>query len=327
MKKQTLLSGIQPTGAPHIGNYFGMMKQMVNSQDEYINYTFIVDYHALTTVKDAQTLADNTYNVVLDFLAMGLDPEKVTLFKQSDVPEHTELAWILNTITPMPMLMNAHAFKDAQEAKKKEITAGLLTYPILQAADIILYDVNMVPVGKDQEQHIEMAREIARKFNNLYGETFVEPKAIIKKEVAVVPGIDGEKMSKSYGNTVPLFATVEETAKIIMSVPMDSKEIEEKKNPDDYNLYKIFKLFATEEQDKEVRAMFEEGGVGYGDIKKYVSETINDYLQEMRAKRTELAKDPEAVLKILKEGGKKAKKVAEAKMLEVRKKVGLEIYN
>lgn len=322
-KKKVLLSGIQPSGNTHIGNYFGMMKQMVDNQDEYVNYTFIVDYHALTTVKSGKELAEHTYNIALDFLALGLDPKKVVLFKQSDVPVHTELAWILNCLTPAQAVLGAHAFKDAQEAGKKEITAGLLTYPILQVADILLYDVNLVPVGKDQAQHIEMARDIARKFNNLYGKTFVEPKAVIKEDVGTIVGSDGRKMSKSYGNQLALFATEEETVKYIKGVTMDSKGVDERKNPDEYALYEIAKLFVTSEQDKELRSMFENGGVGYGDIKMHVADLINDYLRPMREKRRQLAKNPAKVKKILEQGGKKASKVANKKMNEVREKIGL----
>ncbi len=320
--KKILLTGIQPSGKPHIGNYFGMMKQVIDTQDEYESFPFIANYHSLNTIQNAETMRENIIGVVLDYLAVGLDPEKVTLFKQSDVPQSTELCWILDTIVTMPFLMRAHAFKDA-EVKNKEISVGTFNYPILMAADILLQDTDVVPVGKDQQQHVEMARDIAEKFNRIYGETFKLPKSIIKDEVAVVPGTDGQKMSKSYGNTIPLFATEEETEKLIMSVPMDSKAIEEKKNPEDYSLYKIFKLFATDEQDGEVRVMFENGGVGYADIKKHVAGVINDYLREARNKRKELEQNKEVVIEILKKGGEVARERAEAKMQVVRKAVGI----
>ncbi len=322
MSKKILLTGIQPSGKPHIGNYFGMMKQVVDMQDEYESFPFIANYHSLNTIQDAETMRENTINVALDYLAIGLDPEKVTLFKQSDVHQVAELCWILDTITTMPYLMRAHAFKDA-EAKNKDISVGTFNYPILMAADILIQDTDVVPVGKDQQQHVEMARDIAEKFNRIYGETFKLPKSIIKEDVAVIPGTDGQKMSKSYGNTIPLFATEEETEKIIMSIPMDSKGIEEKKNPDDYSLYKIFKFFATDEQDKETRGMFENGGVGYADIKKYVTGVINDYLGEVREKRKELENNKEMVIEILENGGKVAREKAEKKMGEVRKNIGI----
>lgn len=325
--KKRLLSGIQPTGKPHVGNYFGMMKQMIDMQDAYEVFPFIVDYHALTTVKDGQTLRENTLNVAMDFLALGLDPDKVTFFKQSDVPEHTELTWILNCLTPFSMLQLAHAFKDAQANGKKEITVGLFDYPVLMISDIILYDIDIVPVGRDQQQHVEYARELASKFNNLYGDTFKEPQEKIMDNVAVVPGLDGQKMSKSYGNTIPLFATDEETEKAVMSAPMDSKSIEETKNPDDYGIYHVAKLFCDGDQDTELRAMFEQGGMGYGEIKKHVAGLINDYLRPMRERRTELEQNPDYVRKILKEGGEKARVIAQTKMKEVREKVGLAIYN
>ena len=338
--KKIALSGIKPTGRPHVGNYFGAIKQFVDlaNLDENEMYIFIADYHALNFIKNAEEMKNNTFDLILDYLAAGLDPEKVILYKQSDVPQVTELCWIFDTITTMPYLMRAHAFKDA-EAKNKDIGVGGFNYPVLMAADILIQDTDVVPVGKDQQQHVEMARDIAEKFNRVYGETFKLPKASIKEDVtrdlninvhdnvliseSVVIGIDGQKMSKSYGNTIELFANEEETEKLIMSVPMDSKEIEEKKNPEDYNLYKIFKLFATDEQDEEVRGMFENGGTGYADIKKYVASVINDYLREMREKRKELEQDKESILKILEEGGKVARERAEKKMVIVRKAIGI----
>src|SRR3990167_5561422 len=202
MAKKILLSGIQPSGKPHIGNYFGMMKQFVDMQKEHDIYAIIVDYHALNTVKDPKMMKENIIDVLIDFLAIGLDPEKVTIFKQSDISEHTELAWIFDTITTMPYLKRAHAFKDA-EAKNKEICAGTFNYPMLMAADILLYSPDIVPVGQDQKQHVEIARDTAEKFNRIFGETFKLPKELIVEGVGVVPGTDGRKMSKSYGNTIP----------------------------------------------------------------------------------------------------------------------------
>lgn len=320
-----MLSGIKPTGNPHIGNYFGALKQWVEMQDEYEAFVFIPDYHAVISVQDGQTMSDNIMNVAMDLLAVGIDPEKTTLYKQSDIPCHTELTWIFNCLTTMPQLMRAHAFKDS-EAKNKEVSVGLFDYPVLQAADIVLYDAHVVPVGEDQRQHIEMAREIVRKFNNTYGDTFVEPDEYVREQVGTIVGNDGQKMSKSYGNQLALFASEKETEKYIMTVPMDSKGVDEKKNPDDYALYDIAKLFCDPDQDRELRAMFENGGVGYGDIKKYVAGLINDYLRPMREKRKEYEQNPELVKKILKEGGKKAVSIANSKMEVVRDKVGFNIY-
>lgn len=319
-----MLSGIKPTGNPHIGNYFGALKQWVDLQYEYDTYIFIPDYHALISVQDRERMEELIMAVAMDLLAIGIDPEHVTLYKQSDLPCHTEACWIFDCLTTMPQLMRGHAFKDS-EAKNKEVSVGLFNYPVLQAADILLYDADIVPVGEDQRQHIEMAREIARKFNNTFGETFKEPEEMIKEGVGTIVGNDGRKMSKSYGNQLALFASEEETEKYIMAVPMDSKDINEAKNPDDYPLYAMAKLFATDEQDAELRAMFENGGVGYGDIKKYVAGMINDYLRDMRDARRGLEKDPDFVREVLRKGAEKARAIAEPKMEEVREKVGFSI--
>lgn len=318
-----MLSGVKPTGRPHIGNYFGAMKQFVDMQNDYDEvFVFIADYHAMTSDTKKLLIGENSFELALDYLAIGLNPEKVVLFKQSSVPQVTELNWIFSCLVTMPYLMRAHAYKDA-EAKKQEVNVGTFNYPVLMAADILIQDADVVPVGKDQKQHLEIAREIARKFNIQYGLTFKEPQEQILEETETVIGTDGQKMSKSYGNVIPLFASDEETEKIVMTIAMDSKGIEEKKNPDDYNLYKIAKLFTNKEQDTEMRAMFENGGVGYADIKKYTAKIINDYLRPMREKRKELEKNPERVLEILERGGKIANERAEKKMQDVRKKCGL----
>lgn len=313
MTKKILLSGIQPSGTPHIGNYFGMMKQLVDLQNEYETYGMIVNYHALTTVQDAALLRDYTHNVVLDFLAAGLDPEKVILFKQSDVPEHTELAWIFNCLVTMPWLSRAHAFKDKTE-KGLEANVGLFDYPVLMAADMLMYDTNVVPVGKDQVQHIEMAREIAAKFNNAFGETFVEPKEMVKEEVAVVPGTDGQKMSKSYKNTIPLFGTDEEITKAVMGIVTDSS------GDMPVNVYAIHKLLRSE---SELAALYEEKKGKYKDLKEALLADILDFVRPMRARREEFAANPKLVEEILRKGAEKARAKAQAKMKEVREKVGL----
>jgi tryptophanyl-tRNA synthetase len=327
--KKRLLSGVKPTGQLHVGNYFGAMKQFVDLQNEYESFIFVADIHALNRIQHLeadnnarQEQVENTLHVVCGYLAIGIDPEKTVLFKQSDILAHPYVAWIFNALTSMPYLMRAHAFKDA-EAKNKEISVGTFVYPMLMASDILLYDPQVVPVGKDQKQHIEYARDTAQKFNRIFGETFVLPEAIIIDEVESVPGLDGQKMSKSYGNTIPLFATEEETRALIMGAPMDSKGIAEPKNPDDYPIYKIFKLFASAEEDEAMRARFTNGGVGYGDIKTQVAEKINASLAPMRERYQHYMSDPATVQAILEKGMMRANNVADAKLTAVRKAVGL----
>jgi tryptophanyl-tRNA synthetase len=314
MTKKIVLSGIQPTGAPHIGNYFGMMKQVVDSQNEFEVYGMVVNYHALTTINNRKELEENTKNVVLDFLAIGADPEKMLLFKQSDVHEHTELAWVFNCLVTMPWLARAHAYKDKTD-KGIEASVGLFAYPILMAADIVLYDTQVVPVGEDQRQHVEMTREVVRKFNAQYGETFVEPEALIKKEVAVVPGTDGQKMSKSYKNTIPLFGTDEEIKKAVMGIVTDSS------GNTPTNVYAIHKLFRTE---AELTALYEEKKGKYKDLKEALLADILAMVTPMRERRAYYESHPELVAKILKDGAEKARARAVAKMKLVRERVGLE---
>lgn len=327
--KKRLLSGVKPTGQLHVGNYFGAMKQFVDLQDEYESFIFVADIHALNRIQNLdadnnarQEQIDNTLHVVCGYLAIGIDPAKTVLFKQSDILAHPYVAWIFNALTSMPYLMRAHAYKDA-EAKSKEISVGTFVYPMLMASDILIYDPHVVPVGKDQKQHIEYARDTAQKFNRIFGETFALPEAIIIDEVESVPGLDGQKMSKSYGNTIPLFATPDETRALIMGAPMDSKGIAEPKNPDDYPIYKIFKLFASTEEDEMMRAQFTNGGVGYGDIKTQIAEKINTSLAPMRERYQQYINDPAAVEAILTAGRERANVVAEAKLAAVRKAVGL----
>ena len=322
MTKKILLSGVKPTGRPHIGNYFGMMKQIVDMQDEYESFPFIPDYHALTSVQSADKMREDTINVVIDFLAIGLDPEKVNLFKQSDVPQVTELTWVFNCITTMPYLMRAHAFKDA-EAKNKDINIGVFDYPILMAADILIQDTDVVPVGKDQIQHVEMARDIAEKFNKLFGETFKLPQSKLVSGLEVIPGTDGQKMSKSYGNTIELFAEDEEIHKAIMSIPTDSKEILDSKDPEECNVFALHKLFSTEDELGEIKKRYVEGGMGYKESKDILIKNIQDFITPLREKRKEIAKNPERVLEILKQGGEVARQRAEEKMKDVREKIGL----
>ncbi|MDP2789324.1 MAG: tryptophan--tRNA ligase, partial [bacterium] len=302
MHKKVLLSGIQPSGRPHIGNYFGMMKQLIEMQDEHEVYAMIVDYHALNTVKNAKEMRQNIVDILLDYLALGFDPKKSTIFKQSDVSEHTELAWIFETLTTMPYLMRAHAFKDA-EAKNKEISVGTFNYPMLMAADILLYDTNIVPVGADQKQHVEIARDTAEKFNNAFGEgsqIFKLPDVKIMKDVAIVPGTDGRKMSKSYGNTIPLFARHEEIKKCVMSIVTDSSEGIPK------NVYAIHNLLRPA---SELLPIYESKVGKYKELKEMLVEDLEKFIAPMRKRREELEKDIPGALKILKEGGEKAKRI------------------
>ncbi|OGI94311.1 tryptophan--tRNA ligase [Candidatus Nomurabacteria bacterium RIFCSPLOWO2_01_FULL_40_18] len=316
MSKKVSLSGIQPSGRPHIANYFGMMKQLLSHQNEYEVYVLIVDYHAMKSVRNPKEMKENIISVVLDYLALGLDPNKVTFFKQSDVSEHTELCWILDTITTMPYLMRAHAFKDAQ-ARNKEIDVGTFNYPVLMAADILLYGSDIIPVGADQKQHVEICRDIAEKFNRTFGETFKLPEAMIMKEVAIIPGTDGRKMSKSYGNTISLFAEYDEIKKAVMGIVTDSGEGIPK------NVYAIHKLIRPE---SELKPLYESKTGKYKELKELLIEDLEKFIAPLRAKRKEFEKDIPKALAILQAGGEKAKKVAAAKMSEVREKIGVNVY-
>ncbi len=320
--KKILISGVKPTGRPHIGNYFGAMKQFVDLQEEYDTRIFIADYHALTTVQNAAELSRNTLDVALDYLAIGIDPAKTLLFKQSDAPEVCELGWIFNCITTMPYLMRAHAYKDA-EAKNKELNVGVFTYPLLMAADILIQDADVVPVGLDQKQHIEYARDTAEKFNRIFGDTFKLPNALILESVKTVPGTDGQKMSKSYGNTIGLFAEDEEIKKAVMSIPTNSQGVEEPKDPEADNVFALHKLFAGAETLASLEKRYREGGIGYKESKDILIENSKNFIAPLREKRREIAEDETAVRKMLKEGGEQAKEIERRKMVEVRKKIGV----
>ncbi len=311
--KKRLLSGIQPSGTMHIGNYFGAIKQFVDLQDEYDSSVFIADLHAITTVQDKDKLSNYIMNVAMDYLACGLDPERVCLFKQSDIPEVTELAWYFNCITTMPYLERATSYKDASQ-KAKEVTVGLFDYPILMAADILIQDADIVPVGADQKQHIEYARDTAQKFNNVFGDTFKLPEARIMDSVAVVPGTDGRKMSKSYGNTIPLFGTDEEIKKAVMSIVTDSGTgIPE-------NVYNIHKLLKSE---AELKDLYTANTGSYKILKETLTQDIINFIGPMREKRAELEKNPEKVMAILKAGAEKTRIQVEKKMREIRARVGV----
>jgi tryptophanyl-tRNA synthetase len=326
--KKVLVSGIQSSGKLHIGNYFGAIKQNIElgNSGDYESYIFIADYHSMTSLTDGKERKEHTFDAACTYLACGLDPQKVALFVQSSVPSHTELAWVLNTITPMPMLHLAHAFKDS-EAKNKDVNVGLFTYPVLMASDILMYNADIVPVGKDQEQHIEITREIAGKFNRAYQELFTMPQAYIVKDLAVVPGIDGTKMSKSKNNHIPLFGTDEEIKKRVMSIVTDSKTPEEKKNPDENSIYQIHKLFLSKEEDSTLRAKFENadtnGGYGYKEAKEACAAAIIAYITPLRERYTYYQTHKEEVYEILKEGSLKARERSEKLMSTVREVTGL----
>ena len=320
--KKKLLSGIQPSGTIHIGNYFGAIKQFVDMQDDFDSTIFIADLHANTTIQNKEELSKNILNVALDYLACGLDPNKVCLFKQSDVTEVTELTWYFNCITTMPFLERANAYKDAH-MKAKEINVGLFDYPILMAADILIQDADIVPVGADQKQHVEYARDTAQKFNNIYGNTFKLPEPLILKHVSIVPGIDGRKMSKSYKNTIPLFGTDEEIKKSVMKIVTDSKLPEEPKDPDSCNIFALHKLFLNDDKLNLLRERYIKGGLGYKESKDMLYAEIVDFITPMRNKREMYAKDLDKVRAILNEGAKKAKAVATTKIKIIRDNIGI----
>lgn len=313
MQKKRLISGIQPSGRLHIGNYFGALKQFVDLQDKYECLIMVADYHSLHTVKNANDLKLNILNTAMDYIAAGLDPKKVTIFQQSQVSEHTELAWIFSTITTMPYLMRAHAFKDA-EAKNKDITAGTFNYPMLMAADILLYDPEIVPVGQDQKQHIEITRDTAMKFNSTYGEVFRLPEGYIIESVATVPGVDGRKMSKSYNNTIPLFAERDEIEKAVMGIVTDSG------GDIPTNVYEIHKLFRSED---DLKSIYSEHKGKYKALKDILVEDIESFIKPMREKRRELENNPDLVISIINEGSKHAKDIASQKMAQIRAAVGV----
>lgn len=325
MSKKILVSGIQATGKLHFGNYFGAMKQNIDLGNSglYESYIFIADYHSLTTVKDGEVLRNTTREIVAAYVACGLDLSKVTLFKQSDVPAHTELSCIFSNVVTMPYLMRAHAFKD-HEAKDKEVNLGLFNYPVLMAADILMYNADVVPVGSDQKQHIEYARDIAGFYNRAWGvEQFKLPDAYIMESVATIPGTDGTKMSKSKGNVIPLFGTDEEVKKSVMGIVTDSATPDEKKNPDENNIYNIHKHFLSAKENNVLRAKFEDGGYGYKQAKDELFATIMKWREGKVDIYNNLIANPEKIKNILDQGGALARAKAEEMMKNVREQIGL----
>ncbi len=311
-----LLSGVKPTGAAHIGNYFGAMKQFVELQNsgEYQCYVMIADYHSLNLIQDKEKMEQYINDLAINYLSIGLDPKKTIIFKQSDVSAHTELAWIFDTIVTMPYLQRAHAYKDA-EAKDKELNVGTFNYPVLMAADILLYDADVVPVGQDQKQHIEYARDIAEKFNHIFkAEIFKTPEPLILENVSIVPGVDGKKMSKSYGNTIGLFASREEIEKGVMSIVTDSG------SDIPVNVYNIHKLIKTE---SELKPFYDENKGKYKVLKEKLIEDLDAFIKPLRDKREEIKSDTSMIKSLLEDGAERARKVANKKLQEAKQAIGV----
>ncbi len=318
------LSGVQPSGKIHIGNYFGAIRQYVRMQDEHEGFFFIANYHALTTTRDPDDMRRQTLDLAADYLALGLDPAKATIFVQSDIPEVCELTWILSTVTPMGLLERCHAYKD-KTAQGIPADHGLFAYPVLMAADILIYDSNLVPVGQDQKQHVEVTRDIGERFNNTYGETLVIPEPYILESTAVVPGIDGQKMSKSYDNTIPIFDPEKATRKRIMSIVTDSTPVEDPKDPDKCSVFQLYSLFATDEQRAEMAERYRAGGMGYGDAKKELFEAFMAQFGEARKRREELAANLDYVREVLRKGAEHARAVARTTLDRCRAACGVDV--
>jgi tryptophanyl-tRNA synthetase len=317
-----ILSGIQPSGVLHIGNYFGMMRPAIALQAEGEAFYFVADYHALTSLHNPEALRENTRRVALDFLACGLDPARAALFRQSDVPQVAELAWILGTVTPFSRLELAHSYKD-KVARGVAASAGLFTYPVLMAADILIYDSDVVPVGKDQKQHLEITRDIATRMNETFGSVFKLPEARIQSATATVPGLDGQKMSKSYGNTIDIFGQEKEVRKRVMSIVTDSTPVEGPKDPDTSTIVQLYSLFADEQELNAMREAFRAGGTGYGEFKKQLFGRLWEYFAPMRARRAEILAQPDYVDEVLSRGAERANAIANEVMQRVRSAVGL----
>ena len=324
MNTLRMLSGIKPSGTPHLGNYLGMIKPALALQKTHQAYYFIADYHALTTTHNPQELKKYTMQLTAIFAALEMDFDRHAFFRQSDVPQVTELAWLLNCITPHGLLERAHAYKDAQDKGRKDsLVSGVFFYPVLMAADILIYDAHEVPVGKDQQQHLEIARDIAQRFNHHFGETFVLPQARITKEVATIPGIDGRKMSKSYGNELPLFSSEAELKKRVMRIQTDSLPLEAPKDPEQCNVFQIFRHFASLQEQAHWAKRYREGGLGYGEIKQATFHAINTAIASSRERYFTLMQQPEKLTAILTAGAAKASTTAHQVLARARKAMGL----
>ena len=321
MGKKRVLSGIQPSGQLHLGNYFGMMSRMIQYQENNDLFCFIANYHALTSTPEKEVLSSNTFEAACDFLALGLDPKKSTFWIQSDVPEVTELTWILSNVTPMGLMDRATSYKD-KTARGLSANLGLFAYPVLMAADILLFNSEVVPVGKDQKQHLEMTRDIATRINNQFGDVLVIPESDIEKTTQLVPGTDGQKMSKSYGNTIPLFDTEKKIRKKIMRIVTDTTEIDEPKDKDT-PLFQLYSLFLDEKEQAELASRYDAPGLRYGDIKVELFTKMMEHFAPYREKREDLISHKEDVIDMLQYGAKKAKRVAEETISNLRKAVGL----
>lgn len=317
-----VLSGIQPTGRFHWGNYFGAIRQYIDLQNAGEAYYFVANLHALTTLRESESLRQNTLDAVIDLLALGLDPTRATLFVQSDVPEVSELCWLLMTQTPMGLLERCHAYKD-KKAKGLAADAGLFTYPVLMAADILAYDADVVPVGEDQVQHIEVCRDVAGAFNHRFGEVFVLPKPKVLETAARVPGTDGEKMSKSYGNTIEVFEEPKAMRKKVMRIQTDSRPMEQPKEPTGDHLFQLYSLFVGEREREEMAALYRRGGFGYGEVKKALADAAEKYFADARARRADFAAHPERVAEILREGAVRARKKAGEVLLRAQRACGV----
>ena len=320
--KPRSLSGIKPTGTPHLGNYLGMIKPAIKLQETHETFYFIADYHALTSVRDPSILRENSYNLTAVFAALGMDFDNHAFFRQSDIPEVTELTWILSCIVSKGLMERAHAYKDAV-AREQEINMGLFCYPVLMACDILIYDSNYVPVGQDQRQHLEITRDIASRFNRIYGDSFVIPEAIIEKEVSTIPGMDGRKMSKSYSNIIPLLAPEKLFRKAVMKITTDSKGVDDPKDPDSCSIFAIYKCFASKEEQESLAERYRSGGMGYGEAKQLCFEKVNAELKQPREIYEQIRKDKKKLNGILESGRDKARTIARNVTDRVREKVGL----
>ena len=322
IRSKRSLSGIQPTGAPHIGNYFGAIKQYVDLHYENEGYYFVANYHALTTVRDPEAMARQCYGVALDLLACGLDPGRATIFLQSDIPEVTELTWILTCVTPMGLLERCHAYKE-KVAQGLPADHGLFAYPVLMAADILAYDSDIVPVGQDQKQHLEVTRDIAMRFNNTFGDALTLPEPYILEHVATVPGLDGRKMSKSYDNTIEIFEPEGSVRKKIMRIKTDSTPVEDPKDPGNCSLFALYRLLASPPQVAEMEERYRRGGLGYGEVKKELVDLFFSFFGPMREKRTEIERDPNYVRDVLHDGACRARMKAREVLDRVRAACGI----
>lgn len=325
MSKKRSLSGIKPTGFPHLGNYLGMIRPAIDLQDDYESFYFVADYHALTSVNDPAKMRDSVHQITAYFLAFGLDPAKAAFFRQSDVPEVTELTWMLSCVTNMGLLERAHAYKAAKDKGiANEINHGVFSYPVLMAADILIYDSDIVPVGQDQIQHLEMTRDMAQRFNHAFGGEYLKlPEAKVRKEVAVVPGVDGQKMSKSYDNVIEPLLPPKKLRKQCMQIETDSTPLDEPKNPDTCNVFALYKLFADAEEIMEMRQNYEAGGYGYGHAKQALFEKMDEYFTPYREKYDELRHDTDRLEEVLAAGAQKVRPVVDDVMQRVREATGL----